>query len=111
MLSTLTSPTHGLIELLSVWLRPWQRAVPAQRQTPSAPLASTHELAQGATVALARPLGRRLECLSGCIWITLDYDERDHIVQAGESFVAASDQRALIHALEASRIRVAPAVA
>lgn len=55
---------------------------------------------------LCEPLGQRVECLGGCVWITLDGDRRDIVVEGGQAFTADRDQRALIHALEASLLRV-----
>jgi len=65
-----------------------------------------HELPNGRTLILSAPLGQRVECLGGSVWITLDGDPRDIIVEAGQAFTADRNQRALIHALEASLVRV-----
>ena len=50
-----------------------------------------------------RPLGRRIECVSGALWVTQDGDPRDIVLAPGDSF--AFDQRgdALISALDDSR--------
>ena len=50
--------------------------------------------------------GLRLHCGEGCLWITLDGDSRDIVLQAGESFEVAERRRALIYALEPSRLGV-----
>jgi len=65
-----------------------------------------HELPSGRTLVLCAPLGQRMECVDGCVWITLDGDPRDIVLEAGQTFTADRNQRALIHALEASLLRV-----
>ena len=76
---------------------------PAARSRESHPV---HELARGRTLTLCEALGQRVECLDGCVWITLDGDRRDIVVEAGQAFTADRNQRALIHALEASLVCV-----
>lgn len=67
---------------------------------------AAHELPKGRTLTLRKPLGQRVECLDGCVWITLDGDPRDVVLEAGQAFTADRNQPALIHALEASLVRV-----
>lgn len=55
---------------------------------------------------IPRAAGLRLQCHEGCLWITLDGDSRDIVLQPGESFVVAEPRRALIYALEPSRLGV-----
>lgn len=87
------------------WLRNWLR----KSVRPAQDSRTLHRLAKGSFLNLQRPRGQRVECLKGCLWITLDYDSRDFIVEAGQSFTADRQQRALIHALAASHLRVTPA--
>jgi len=42
----------------------------------------------------------------GCLWITLDNDTRDIILEPGQRYVFAADQRALIVALKPSQFLV-----
>ncbi|MEO5883643.1 MAG: DUF2917 domain-containing protein [Caldimonas sp.] len=60
-------------------------------------------LAKGRIRRVHHPLGHRVECVSGTLWVTQDGDLRDIVLSAGESF--AFDQRggALISALDDAR--------
>ena len=60
-------------------------------------------LAKGRIRRVHRPLGQRVECLTGALWLTQDGDPRDIVLAPGESF--AFDQRgdALFSALDDSR--------
>lgn len=44
----------------------------------------------------------RIVCTQGCLWLTLDHDQRDVILEAGECFEAAQPRRALLYALRGS---------
>ena len=52
----------------------------------------------------------RLSCREGALWITLDNDERDFVIEAGEDFTTSEHRRALVYALLPSRFYVEPAV-
>ena len=71
--------------------------------------ASVHALAKGSTFKLQQPQGFRVECLEGCVWITLDRDMRDTVLEAGESYCADHQSRVLVYALAAANIRISPA--
>ena len=70
----------------------------------------------GTTVALpARQLFElpdastaRIVCTSGCLWLTLDDDPRDVILEPGDSFSAREPRRALLYALQGSSFLLAP---
>ncbi|MEJ8849415.1 DUF2917 domain-containing protein [Variovorax rhizosphaerae] len=51
----------------------------------------------------------RITCRSGSVWITLDDDPVDTVLEPGEQFTTPLHRRALVSALEASCIAVAPA--
>jgi hypothetical protein len=65
---------------------------------------------QGPTISLpARQLfsipdgsAARILCTAGCLWITVDHDPRDVILQPGDSFESEDARRALIYATEPS---------
>lgn len=65
---------------------------------------------EGPTVSLpARQLfelpdasAARILCTSGCLWLTLDDDLRDVILQPGDSFETGEHRRALLYALQVS---------
>ena len=63
----------------------------------------TRTLAKGCIRRVRHPIGRKVECVSGTLWITQDGDRRDIVLSPGDSF--AFDQRgdALISALDDSR--------
>jgi hypothetical protein len=48
---------------------------------------------------LVRSRGRRIGCVEGVVWVTLDRDERDIVLDGGESFVVDCDAPVLIFAL------------
>ena len=50
-----------------------------------------------------------IECTSGALWITLDHDRRDIVLEPGERFRSDSHRRALVAALEASCVRFSAA--
>lgn len=50
--------------------------------------------------------GQRLVCEAGSLWITLDHDPRDIVLEPGQAFTPARGQRALVYALEPSRLTV-----
>ena len=42
----------------------------------------------------------RILCTAGCLWLTVDGDPRDVILEAGDSFEEARPRRALLYAME-----------
>jgi hypothetical protein len=65
--------------------------------------AAARVLANGRIDRVGDPLGRRVECLTGCLWITQDGDLRDLVVQAGEGVLLDRPGAALISALADSQ--------
>ena len=55
--------------------------------------------------------GVQMACQSGSLWITLDGDPRDILLDAGDRYTATEHRRALIYALEPSTVRLAMAPA
>lgn len=74
-------------------------------------LPTTVEMAHQTLYEVPDAGGLTLRCLSGCLWITLDNDARDIILDAGQSFVPEGRQRAIVYALEASRLKLDPVAA
>ena len=60
-------------------------------------------LANGQIRRVPQPVGRRVECLGGSLWITQDRDQRDVVIAAGQAFVFDRPGQALISALADSR--------
>jgi hypothetical protein len=46
----------------------------------------------------------RVACREGALWITLDNDARDWVLEAGETFEAPLQARALLYALGPTRV-------
>lgn len=57
------------------------------------------QLPQRQPLRLTDALGTRVRAVSGSLWITLDHDPRDRILEAGESTLVDSNQPVLITAL------------
>ncbi|QDL55158.1 DUF2917 domain-containing protein [Rhodoferax aquaticus] len=64
------------------------------------------QLNRGRIREVEAPLGVTLECTAGRIWITLDHDPRDVILDPGQAFVVDRDQRTLVMALEKASVRI-----
>lgn len=54
------------------------------------------------------PAALRIECREGSVWITLDHDPRDIVLDAGETFEHDGRQRALVYAFEAAAVLLRP---
>ena len=50
--------------------------------------------------------GQRMHCQTGTVWITLDHDTRDVVLEAGESFSTPEHKRALVYALAPARLLI-----
>ena len=55
--------------------------------------------------------GVQIVCRDGTVWITLDNDPRDYVLEAGDSFTNAEHKRALIYAMQPSSIAVTSGMA
>ena len=60
-----------------------------------------------ALLSIDRPLGMRIECLQGILWITQDSDPRDLILFPGEHLVVDRGPRVIVQALETGLVRIA----
>lgn len=70
----------------------------------SADLATaTIALRKGEVRHLGHARGRRVEALSGCLWLTFDNDLRDIFVTPGHGFRIDADGDALLSAADDSR--------
>lgn len=70
-------------------------------------------LAHQAMFTVSDASGVQIICREGSLWVTLDDDPRDVLLDAGDSFTTTEHRRALIYAIEPSRLgfAVAPPVA
>ena len=63
----------------------------------------TRPLAKGRIRRVHRALGRRIECVTGSLWVTQDGDPRDIVLAPGESFTFDQRGDALISAFDDAR--------
>jgi hypothetical protein len=70
--------------------------------TSSAPFELT--LAHKALFSVSDVAGVQILCRSGSLWITLDHDIRDIVLEAGESFLSTEHRKAIIYAMEQSSL-------
>lgn len=66
-------------------------------------------LAHQAMFEVTDAAGVQITCHEGSLWLTLDGDARDIVIDAGESFIATEHRRALIYALAPADLSVAMA--
>ena len=64
-------------------------------------------LAHQAMFEVTDAAGVQITCRQGSLWLTLDGDARDIVIDTGESFTATEHRRALIYALAPSDLSVA----
>jgi hypothetical protein len=50
----------------------------------------------------------QIRCTAGSLWITLDNDPRDIVLESGESFFTTEHRRALLYALEPAAFGLEP---
>jgi hypothetical protein len=70
-------------------------------------LPSQLQLARKALYSIADASGIEVTCAEGAVWLTLDGDEQDYVLEAGQSFETPEHRRALVYAFEPSRISLA----
>jgi len=62
------------------------------------------DLERRALFTLDDPSNLNFICRTGTVWITLDGDQRDYVLEAGDCFRTAEHRRALIYALAPTRV-------
>jgi hypothetical protein len=67
------------------------------------------ELEPHSVLTLSDSKGAGVQCLEGAVWITEEDDRNDIVLAPGESHEIARRGRALVQAMGAARIAVAPA--
>lgn len=82
------------------------RAFVARLATLAAPASACHRIARGATIRIARPLGRSVACVAGTLWLTFDGEPVDIVLEAGQTHRCAHRSRLLIHAVDAATARI-----
>lgn len=61
-------------------------------------------LRKGEILHLQRALGQRIEALGGRIWITMDGDLRDVVIDAGEGFTVDRSSDVLVSAISDAQL-------
>lgn len=72
------------------------------------PLAPRRALQKDAVWMLPHPRGVRIECLSGELWITQDWQRRDVFLAPGQSHAIDSAHRLLVQALQTAQFQLRP---
>lgn len=68
-------------------------------------------LERNALFNLPDAAGVQIVCRNGSVWITLDNDLRDYVLEAGDTFTNADHKRALIYAMKPSTIAITSGMA
>ena len=68
--------------------------------------AAPFDLPRRAMLKLRDAAAVQIECRSGSLWITLDDDPRDFIVEAGGQFSTPAHTQAIVYALQAAVVVV-----
>lgn len=62
-------------------------------------------MARGAISRMDHATDTRLRCLVGSVWITVDGDPKDVILEAGQSWVVPGPDRVIAQAMQPSTLR------
>jgi hypothetical protein len=66
-------------------------------------------LVRQAVFVVSDAAGVQITCRKGSLWVTLDDDPRDIVLDAGDSFMTTEHRRALIYAMASSSLGLAMA--
>jgi hypothetical protein len=91
---------------LQSWLTVGARRTAASG-APLEQFVTTRCMDAGRTLWIARPLGREVTCERGTLWLTFDGQQRDIVLEAGQSIRCDSQSRLAIHALRDATASVA----
>ena len=90
---------------------PWARS-PSTGTSPAAVQAAhadQHALANRQLVKLPNPLGQLIVCTEGTLWVTIDGEDEDYVLEPGDNFFATSNSPVIVAALSFARMTVYPA--
>jgi hypothetical protein len=85
---------------------PSKNAKEAAMNTRAKPLPRDLRLAHKALYSLPDAAGLAVACDEGVLWLTVDGDPRDFVLEAGQTFETQNHARVLVYALADSRISV-----
>ena len=66
-------------------------------------------LAYRAIFTIDDAAGVDIACREGCLWITLDNDTRDIVLEGGRKFTTQEHRRAVVYAMESSHLTMTAA--
>ena len=106
------SQTHFIAPPGDLWAAPraWASALVRRVIEPgrdAQPIESTVSLNQGATTWVVKPVGRRVTCESGALWLCFDGEPLDIVLEPGETHLCAKRSALSIHALSPGVARLA----
>lgn len=74
----------------------------------NAPVPFERALAARELLSIADVSGLAIRCLRGSVWLTLDHDPRDIVLEAGDRFEGGARRRGLLYALADALVAVEP---
>ena len=105
---TIPNASHDQFAL-GVWMRNLTVKNIAPSRTGIRQEHAAQAIAKNKILEVKQAFGVTIKCLEGSVWIPLDGDSRDVVLNAGQTFVVDRDRRTLVQALDAARVRlVAP---
>jgi hypothetical protein len=93
-------------DTLSIFI-PMMHAKGASMKTTPALPTGFHRLAARQILAIDDASGLQIDCSAGSLWITIDHDPRDIVLEPGESATDLGTGRALVYALQDAQLSVA----
>lgn len=108
-MSAISHPALHVGHLYAALAQGWAGRLRARMAEPQPLDPATVCLSTHGSRSLTSFRGGTIACIQGCVWLTHDGDCRDIVLEAGQSHVADRDSRLVVHALERSTVRFAPA--
>ncbi|MEJ5988818.1 DUF2917 domain-containing protein [Ramlibacter sp. PS3R-8] len=71
-------------------------------------LTTTHALPARQLFSVADASAVRIVCTAGSLWLTLDHDQHDVVLEAGDAYETGDRRRALVYAFEPSTFELVP---
>lgn len=105
------NPAPSIAPSRDLWAAPraWAGALLRRVVAPGRgahPVASTVSLMRGTTTWVDEPLGRRVSCVSGTLWLCFDGEPLDIVLEPGQSHRCDGRSALSIHALSSGLVRL-----